>query len=68
MVSQCEIFPAVCSLRNTGTRFVPAGKAMLFSHAMIGTNDVEKAKAFYDKVLGALGIIGSAIYEGRVTP
>jgi catechol 2,3-dioxygenase-like lactoylglutathione lyase family enzyme len=29
---------------------------MLFSHVMIGTNDVEKAKAFYDKVLGTLGI------------
>ena len=29
---------------------------MLFSHVMIGTNDVEKAKAFYDKVLGTLGL------------
>jgi catechol 2,3-dioxygenase-like lactoylglutathione lyase family enzyme len=28
----------------------------MFSHVMIGTNDVEKAKAFYDKVLSVLGI------------
>jgi len=28
----------------------------MFSHLMIGTNDLEKAKAFYDKVLGALGL------------
>lgn len=28
----------------------------MFSHVMIGANDVEKAKVFYDKVLGTLGI------------
>lgn len=28
----------------------------MFSHVMIGANDVEKAKAFYDQVLGTLGI------------
>jgi len=28
----------------------------MFSHVMIGTNDIEKAKAFYDTVLGTLGI------------
>jgi catechol 2,3-dioxygenase-like lactoylglutathione lyase family enzyme len=28
----------------------------MFSHIMVGANDVEKSKAFYDKVLGALGI------------
>ncbi len=28
----------------------------MFSHIMVGTDDVEKAKAFYDKVLGTLGI------------
>ncbi len=27
----------------------------MFSHVMIGTNDLEKAKAFYDATLGALG-------------
>ena len=27
----------------------------MFSHIMIGANDVEKAKAFYDATLGALG-------------
>ena len=28
----------------------------MFSHIMVGTDDIEKAKAFYDKVLGTLGI------------
>jgi extradiol dioxygenase family protein len=28
----------------------------MFSHIMIGTNDIEKAKAFYDALLGTLGI------------
>jgi catechol 2,3-dioxygenase-like lactoylglutathione lyase family enzyme len=28
----------------------------MFSHVMVGTNDLEKAKKFYDAVLGALGV------------
>lgn len=28
----------------------------MFSHVMLGTDDVERAKVFYDKVLGTLGI------------
>ncbi len=28
----------------------------MFSHVMIGTNDLDRAKAFYDAVLGTLGI------------
>lgn len=27
----------------------------MFSHIMVGTNDIEKSKRFYDAVLGALG-------------
>lgn len=27
----------------------------MFSHVMLGANDVEKAKTFYDAILGALG-------------
>ncbi len=27
----------------------------MFSHIMIGTNDIERARAFYDKVLAVLG-------------
>lgn len=27
----------------------------MFSHVMVGTNDIDKSKAFYDAVLGALG-------------
>ncbi|MEA2754557.1 MAG: hypothetical protein QOJ54_846 [Aliidongia sp.] len=36
----------------------------MFSHIMIGTNDLEKAKAFYDQVLGALGA-GPAMVDGN---
>src|SRR5579872_1311872 len=28
----------------------------MFSHIMIGTNNLEKAKTFYDAVLGTLGV------------
>jgi catechol 2,3-dioxygenase-like lactoylglutathione lyase family enzyme len=28
----------------------------MFSHVMIGTNDLEKAKSFYDALLGTLGV------------
>jgi catechol 2,3-dioxygenase-like lactoylglutathione lyase family enzyme len=31
------------------------GERVLFSHIMIGANDVEASKRFYDAVLGALG-------------
>ncbi|MXP29893.1 VOC family protein [Porphyrobacter algicida] len=31
----------------------------MFSHIMIGTNDIEKSKAFYEKVLAVLGVQGS---------
>jgi catechol 2,3-dioxygenase-like lactoylglutathione lyase family enzyme len=36
----------------------------MFSHIMIGTEDLEKSKSFYDKVLGALGI-GPAVIDGH---
>ncbi len=36
----------------------------MFSHIMIGTNDLAKAKAFYDSVLGTLGI-GPAVINGE---
>ena len=29
----------------------------MFNHIMIGTNDIDKSKAFYEKVLGVLGHI-----------
>jgi len=28
----------------------------MFSHVMIGTNDLDRAKTFYDAALGALGV------------
>jgi catechol 2,3-dioxygenase-like lactoylglutathione lyase family enzyme len=36
----------------------------MFSHIMIGTNDLEKAKAFYDALLGTLGV-GPAFVDGH---
>ena len=38
----------------------------MFSHVMIGTNDLDKAKAFYDAVLGTLGVGPRAVPRHRV--
>lgn len=38
----------------------------MFTHIMVGTNDVEKARAFYDAALGALGISGMSPDGKRV--
>lgn len=41
----------------------------MFSHVMVGTNDIERAKLFYDAVLGVLGVgepIRNAAKSGHV--
>ena len=38
----------------------------MFSHIMIGTNDLDRAKNFYDKVLGALGIAPAMVDRHRI--
>jgi catechol 2,3-dioxygenase-like lactoylglutathione lyase family enzyme len=38
-------------------------KTIMFSHVMLGANDIDASKAFYDATLGALGIA-----PGRVDP
>ena len=38
----------------------------MFSHVMIGTNDLEAAKSFYDKLLGTLGVPPGAVDRHRV--
>lgn len=38
----------------------------MFSHIMIGTNDLERARAFYDSVLGALGVAPGFVDRHRV--
>jgi len=38
----------------------------MFSHVMIGTNDLVRAKAFYDKLLGTLGIAPGQVDRHRV--
>lgn len=37
----------------------------MFSHIMVGTNDLDKAKKFYDAVLGTLGVSPAAIDKER---
>ena len=38
----------------------------MFSHIMIGTNQLDPAKAFYDAVLGTLGVPAGAVDRHRV--
>jgi len=38
----------------------------MFSHVMLGTHDLERAKAFYDAVLGALGVKPGLVDRHRV--
>lgn len=38
----------------------------MFSHIMIGTNDLDKAKSFYDKLLGTLGVQPAVIDRHRI--
>lgn len=38
----------------------------MFSHIMIGTNDLEKSKQFYDAVLGTLGVKPGFLDRHRV--
>jgi catechol 2,3-dioxygenase-like lactoylglutathione lyase family enzyme len=38
----------------------------MFSHVMIGTNDLAKAKAFYDGLLGTLGVPPAKVDGHRI--
>ena len=38
----------------------------MFSHVMIGTNNLDQAKAFYDKLLGTLGIPPAIVDRHRI--
>ena len=38
----------------------------MFSHVMIGTNDLTRAKAFYDALLGTLGIPPATVDGHRI--
>jgi catechol 2,3-dioxygenase-like lactoylglutathione lyase family enzyme len=38
----------------------------MFSHIMVGTNDLEKAKSFYDALLGTLGVPPGMVDRHRV--
>jgi catechol 2,3-dioxygenase-like lactoylglutathione lyase family enzyme len=38
----------------------------MFSHIMIGTNDLDRAKSFYDTVLGTLGVPAARVDGHRI--
>ena len=38
----------------------------MFSHVMIGTNDLERAKRFYDALLGTLGVKPAMVDGHRI--
>lgn len=38
----------------------------MFSHVMVGVNDLDRAKAFYDAVFGALGVAPGFVDRHRV--
>lgn len=38
----------------------------MFSHIMIGTNDLPRAKAFYDTLLGSIGVAPAVIDNHRI--
>ena len=38
----------------------------MFSHIMIGTNDLDAAKSFYDKLLGTLGVQPGVVDRHRI--
>jgi len=38
----------------------------MFSHVMVGTNDLERAKAFYDELLATLGVAPGRVDRHRV--
>jgi catechol 2,3-dioxygenase-like lactoylglutathione lyase family enzyme len=38
----------------------------MFSHVMVGTNDLDRAKSFYDAVLGTLGVPPARVDGHRI--
>lgn len=38
----------------------------MFSHVMLGTNDLDRAKTFYDAVLGTLGVPPGVVDRHRI--
>src|SRR3546814_10390301 len=54
------LFPYTTLFRSLQA-FVPAqakrrNTVAIYTHVVVGTNDIEKARTFYDDVLGALGL------------
>jgi catechol 2,3-dioxygenase-like lactoylglutathione lyase family enzyme len=48
----------------TRTTQQPQGEGVMFSHVMVGTSDLDRAKKFYDPVMATLGA-GPAMVDGH---
>src|SRR5690606_15390321 len=44
------------------------GRAPMFNHVFLGTDDIEKSRAFYDATMGVLGYEGHPLPHGTVYP
>jgi catechol 2,3-dioxygenase-like lactoylglutathione lyase family enzyme len=60
--TKCKRPTAARLIRQTGM----GGDAEMFSHVMVGTNDLEKAKNFYDALLGTLGVRPARVDGHRI--
>lgn len=55
-------FPVATKAADGGLKW----EDLMFSHVMVGTNDLERSKKFYDAVLGALGVKPGFVDGNRV--
>jgi len=58
--------PTASKLQPDASRVSLKEARNMFSHIMIGTNDLDRAKTFYDAVLGALGVAEGVVDRHRI--
>src|SRR3546814_11682020 len=61
LLIRCRSLAAASGRSGELQAFVPAqakrrNTVAIYTHVVVGTNDLEKARTFYDDVLGALGL------------
>ena len=49
-------FVQYCAYTDKSCRQISQGNVSMFNHIMVGSNDIERSKRFYDAVLGTLGV------------
>jgi len=57
---------AVANVHNDRRDRHHNGRNCMFSHIMVGSNDLDRSKTFYDAALGALGIPAASLDGGRL--